>query len=139
MSYQLVPENDRINLMPKSLKFPAIYLRFEDMVYEFAHELLGEMYKGGYWEFYENAETFFFAPGFDGEDKEYHVYSPNGSEGYLSRIEAGMVVTSFALSHIAFYAYEKGISVAKLTQMYQGLLSLFETCENASTMFALID
>lgn len=139
MRYQIVSENDRFNLMPKFLKFPKVYLRFEDMVYDFAHELLGEMYKGGYWEFYENEETFFFAPGFDHEDKEYRIYSPNGSEGYLSRIEVGMVITSFALSHIAFYAYEKGISVTNLTQMYQGLLDLFELCDNKSIMFALID
>lgn len=137
--FTLVQIKDRMNLMPKYLKDARVYLRFEGLVYDFAHELLGDQYSGGYWEFYETGHTFFFAPGQDGEEHDYAVYSPNGSEGQLSRIETGMVITSFALSHVSFYAYERGLGPAMVGNVYRALLDLFEGCEHIETMFALID
>lgn len=134
--FHLVPEHERLNLMPKYLKHPSLLIAFEASVYEFAHDLLGDKYHGGYWDFYDNGETFFFAPPGDGP---FYLTSPNYAEGDLDKQEAGMVITSFALSHLSFYAYEKGIKSSKIGDIYRALVAQFGHCKHAQLMFALID
>ena len=71
--------------MPKYLKHPVLFVHFEAMVYEFARDLLGDKYHGGYWDFYDNGQTFFFAPPGDGQ---FHLSSPNYAEGDFRKEEA---------------------------------------------------
>lgn len=134
--FNLVPEHKRLDLMPKYLVHPILFMRFEDNVYDFAHQLLESQYSGGYWDFYDNNKTFFFAP--TGKE-EYRISSPNHSEGVLTRIETGMVITCFALSQLSFYAYQKNIPTERIGVLYHNLLDEFESCENAALMFRLID
>jgi len=75
--FTLTPEHKRLDVMPKYLKHPILFIKFENMVYEFAKILLPE-YDGGYWEFYESSESFYMAPDHDHSNKEFRIVSING-------------------------------------------------------------
>jgi len=92
-----VATSRRLSVLPKF--FGLKMMRFEALVYHFAGELASE-YAGGLWEFYELSNGgFYMAP--QGYPSLTISVDGNGYTGTVSADAAGVIVTLFALCHLA--------------------------------------
>ncbi len=100
-----VSESRRINFVPN--KLPKYFLQFEGLLFDWAGRGI-EHYSGGYWDFFELSNGGFYWALNDTEN-HYSFTSINGySHPGLSADVIGIIVTLYALCHLAEIAHTKG-------------------------------
>lgn len=125
----LVGQHDRLQFLPTL--FGRYFMHVESAVYTWMRELCGD-YEGGYWEFIalSNAAGYLRPAGgpwvldVDG----------NGFRGTLDNDAAGIVVTLFALSHLAFRFPD-----TELGEIYHRVLGYAKQHPDAGKILAAID
>jgi hypothetical protein len=94
----VVPDKLRINFLPRYLG--AHFLRGESMVYDWASRLSHD-YQGGSWHFFELSNGgFYMAPAHAGPTLRVQWHG-NGYDDTMGADAFGVVVTLFALCHLA--------------------------------------
>jgi hypothetical protein len=92
----VVPLEDRIRFLPGL--FGELCTRVENAVYDHMREIAAE-YRGGFWEFIQiSAGGGYLRP----PGKEHRIACANGFEGTVSADAAGIIATTYALSHLSF-------------------------------------
>jgi hypothetical protein len=92
----VVPHVDRISFLPSL--FGELCVRVENAVYDHMREIAPD-YRGGFWEFVQisGGGGYLRPPG-----KEHRLTCANGYEGTVSADAAGIIATTYALSHLSF-------------------------------------
>lgn len=125
----VVSEQDRLEFLPKL--FGPYFLHTESAIYQWMRQLCAD-YDGGYWEFMalSNGGGYLRPAGGPWVLK----VDGNGFSGQLSHDAAGMVVTLFTLSHLAFRFPE-----SDLGGCYHRLLDYARQHPEAGRILAAID
>jgi len=125
----VVSEQDRLEFLPKL--FGRYFLHTESAIYQWMRQLCAD-YDGGYWEFM----TLSNGGGYlrPGVGPWVLKVDGNGFSGQFSHDAAGIVVTLFALSHLAFRYPE-----SDLGGCYLRLLDHARQHPEAARMLAAID
>lgn len=134
----LVAEEDRLKVLPKY--FGVQMTRFESYAFHFGGELIPE-YDGGYWDFFETSDgAFIMAPIMQsGLGKLVHMESPNGYSCDVPYVIAGIIVTIFALSHLAITMYHENEPNEHVVKMCDKLKYFADESEYGRQIFGMID
>lgn len=93
----VVPDSRRLSFLPKT--FGRLMMKVEQEVFSQMAELCAD-YRGGYWHFFELSNGGGFLVLASGDPVKISVEG-NGYAGSVSAEAAGIIVTLFALSHLA--------------------------------------
>lgn len=127
----LVPESERLNFLPRH--FGRLMLTVEQEIFTQMRELC-ETYSGGYWAFHTLSNGGAFLAPAEAEPLAITVHS-NDYQGTMTAEAAGITVTLFALSHLAFrYPQEE-----RLSERFHQLREFAGEHAEASAIFAAID
>ena len=127
----LVPESGRMSFLPRH--FGRLMMQVESEVYTQMRELC-EQYSGGYWHYVTLSNGGVFLKPADFEPLSIAVHS-NDYRGTMSAEAAGITVTLFALSHLAFrYPDEE-----QLSDRFHQLREFASEHAEARDIFAAID
>ena len=126
----LIPEGERLDFLPKYLGNQ--FLRFEMLAYHFMDRYC-ETYRGGLWHFYALSNGgMFICP--DSADPFRVVNEVNYCDRVLSAEAAGIGVSLYALSHLAFDTQEP-----RLGTLYYALRDFAAEHPEGRGIFAFID
>ncbi len=130
----LVPENKRLNFLPR--KLPKDFSRFENWVFNIADEFLEkeeESKKPCYWDFMMLSNgSFYLRPG--REDLFNICWWENGYEGIVSADAFGIITTLFALCRLA-----EATAASTVIEYYYDLKDYAEFHPEASAIYRAID
>lgn len=107
-----VPEAKRLDFLPRH--FGKRMLQVENYIYHRFGSLCKD-YRGGYWEFFDlsNGGCYFAPCGL-----QFHIEQPtNGFDGTVSGDAAGIIVTLYAMSELAFQYKVEEIFATRFYQL----------------------
>jgi len=126
----LVPDEDRMTFLPKHFGH-RLMLTGELTIYAWLRRL-SEDYQGGYWHYYEVADTFYLAPA--GYDQLRIVWQMNWCDRTMSADAAGIVATLYTLCELCEQTQGR-----HLIDKYHALRDFASEHAEASAIFAAID